>query len=74
VWEWVNDGYGAYSADEPTNPQGPSTVRWRVLIGRVLRGGSCNDDPFFVRSSARCLCTPGNSSYSIGFRASRIPV
>ena len=68
VWEWVNDWYGAYSADEQTNPQGPSSA-----YGRVVRGGSWYDYWFRVRSSSRHYHTPGYSIGSIGFRASRTP-
>ena len=69
VWEWVNDWYGAYTADEQTNPQGPSSGS-----RRVLRGGSWNFSPYYVRSSYRYLNAPGNSNYdALGFRVSRTP-
>jgi len=68
VWEWVNDWYGAYSADEQTNLQGPSTGE-----SRVLRGGSWDSNASYVRSSARFNDAPGYSNSGIGFRVSRSP-
>lgn len=39
VWEWCQDWYGNYSSERQTNPQGPSDG-----LGRVIRGGSVNED------------------------------
>ncbi len=68
VFEWVNDYYDAYSADEQTNPQGPSSGS-----NRVLRGGSWGSVTDFVRSSYRNGYTPGISHTKLGFRALRTP-
>ena len=67
VWEWCNDWYGdSYYAVSPgIDPLGPA---WGV--GRVLRGGTCNNtDPLYYRSAVRSGLDPsyyGNSL--VGFR------
>jgi eukaryotic-like serine/threonine-protein kinase len=48
VWEWVQDWYGAYSDSAQTNPTGPASGNTRVL-----RGGSWNDDGYYVRAALR---------------------
>jgi formylglycine-generating enzyme required for sulfatase activity len=39
----------------------------------VIRGGSWDDDSFYVRSSFRTLNTPGSPYYGFGFRVARTP-
>jgi formylglycine-generating enzyme required for sulfatase activity len=68
VWEWVNDWYGAYPSSAQTNPTGPVSS-----TARVVRGGSWDYVPVFVRSSNRDDDTPGYSSNDIGFRVARNP-
>ena len=48
VWEWVNDWYGPYNANDTNNPTGASTGDFRVL-----RGGSWSSDPRLIRSADR---------------------
>jgi formylglycine-generating enzyme required for sulfatase activity len=62
VWEWVNDGYGPYSENAETNPQGPSGS------GRVDRGGGWGSDAFYCRVSYRYDCYPDDRHSGIGFR------
>ncbi|MBN2555474.1 MAG: formylglycine-generating enzyme family protein [Anaerolineales bacterium] len=64
VWEWVNDVYGAYGANEADNPQGPASGSLRVL-----RGGSwLNYDGFFLRTTLRNAYDSSAATGSIGFR------
>ena len=48
VWEWVADWYdaGYYSVAPDRNPTGPSSG-----TNHVLRGGSWNSDPVYVRTT-----------------------
>jgi formylglycine-generating enzyme required for sulfatase activity len=68
VWEWVNDWYGAYSSGAQTNPLGPVSG-----TNRVLRGGSCGQDSYGVRSSYRGNVAPDYTSNYVGFRVARTP-
>ena len=69
VWEWTNDWYGDYQANDRTDPRGPSTGS-----RRVIRGGSW----FFDRNSARCGLryshSPEDSGFSLGFRVAADPI
>ena len=63
VWEWCYDYYGNYATDNQTNPQGPSDG-----LGRVIRGGSVNDDFRVCRMTNR-RCYEQNKLWAyIGFR------
>ncbi len=67
VWQWCNDWYGSYSATAQTNPTGPTAGSYRVL-----RGGSWNYGPNYLRSAFRYdLVTPGDRYYGFGFRCVR---
>jgi len=63
VWEWCADWYGPYTADNQTDPVGPSSGS-----GRVLRGGSWCCVPSFLRSSYRGLFGPGIRRGCVGLR------
>ncbi|PIQ96293.1 MAG: hypothetical protein COV67_10345 [Nitrospinae bacterium CG11_big_fil_rev_8_21_14_0_20_56_8] len=69
VWEWVGDWYWAEyyeSIAQPgpeANPQGPPTGQF-ILI----RGGSFQDDVFFLRSASRYWYEPTVKNGSLGFR------
>ncbi len=77
VAEWVQDWYAAdyytqlaNSATTPSNPTGP-------IAGteRVLRGGSWDTIPFFLRSVHRMSAPPDQPRASIGFRcAADVPL
>jgi formylglycine-generating enzyme required for sulfatase activity len=70
VWEWCEDHYGPYQAEEQTDPTGASGKPGRM---RVLRGGSWLNDPELLRSAGRSDGDPGGRSAAIGFRAVLVP-
>ncbi len=65
VWEWVNDyyGFGYYSISPDRNPTGPSSG-----LARVIRGGSFDDYPSYVRSPNRDSFNPSSRPDDFGFR------
>ncbi|MBI4384100.1 MAG: SUMF1/EgtB/PvdO family nonheme iron enzyme [Nitrospinae bacterium] len=70
VWEWVADWYRAeyyetlaQSPAPEMNPQGPPTGQF-ILV----RGGSFEDGPFFLRSASRYWYEPTIKNRSLGFR------
>jgi formylglycine-generating enzyme required for sulfatase activity len=66
VWEWCEDHYGSYPANSVTDPIGPSSGKYRVL-----RGGSCGNYAWFLRSASRRWDTPDRRYNSFGFRVAR---
>ena len=68
VWEWCADLYGDkyYASSPATDPQGPSSGS-----SRVLRGGSWELGPGFVRISLRGWIGPSGGVDSGGFRCVR---
>ncbi|TVS20887.1 MAG: formylglycine-generating enzyme family protein [Planctomycetaceae bacterium] len=63
VWEWVADWYGGYEAGAVTDPTGP-----RTGSSRVLRGGSWNLSPRYLRSASRSRVSPGFRGSNLGVR------
>ncbi len=63
VFEWCQDRYGDYSAEDVSNPKGPA-----IGSGRVLRGGCWNLNAVDCRSANRDGIGPSNRSNLIGFR------
>jgi formylglycine-generating enzyme required for sulfatase activity len=65
VWEWVRDWYDSeyYSKSPQANP-----VNEREAQYRVVRGGSWDSDPSFLRVSYRSWRDPDNRADFIGFR------
>ena len=65
VREWVSDWYQwDYYPNAPTqNPPGPATG-----VTRVLRGGSWNDAPLYLRSTVRKNFLPESFDSNLGFR------
>ena len=65
VWEWCRDRYSdRYYAQSPeADPSGPVEGDTRVL-----RGGSWNDAPWFVRSAFRTSRNPAGRCNLAGFR------
>ncbi|MCB6416107.1 SUMF1/EgtB/PvdO family nonheme iron enzyme [Faecalimonas umbilicata] len=66
VSEWVWDYYGAYSAEEQTDPTGPETGTLRVY-----RGGGWNDFAKNMRSAYRAAMAEDKGSFNIGIRLVR---
>ncbi len=68
VWEWCADWYeekyyASCSGDNPTGPLSGSN--------RVIRGGSWDNSPGYVRSTYRHRNTPDDRNYYMGFRLAR---
>ncbi|KMP11453.1 hypothetical protein UR09_03280 [Candidatus Nitromaritima sp. SCGC AAA799-A02] len=69
VWEWVSDWYRedyyelSAKSEPDQNPLGPTSGQFLII-----RGGSFEDDPFFLRSASRYWYEPLVKSRSIGFR------
>lgn len=68
VYEWCSDWYGSYSAEEQTNPQGPSSGS-----SRVLRGGSWISVASCCRVSNRAFNDPSDSYFNRGLRLALVP-
>jgi formylglycine-generating enzyme required for sulfatase activity len=66
VWEWCQDWFSIYEANQIADPKGPDAGE-----ERVLRGGSWYFLPGFARSSFRGHYYPDNRTSDIGFRVAR---
>ncbi len=66
VGEWVWDYYGAYGAEEQTDPTGAETGTLRVY-----RGGGWNDFAKNMRSAYRAALAEEKGSFNIGIRLVR---
>ena len=63
VWEWCQDWYGDYAAEEQRDPVGPGQG-----LGRVFRGGSWGSWARLCRSACRDGDSPGLRWGIQGFR------
>lgn len=63
VWEWCQDWYALYCADDQTDPTGPETGN-----NRVLRGGCWNGGTNYDRISFRDNFRPSGSNSGGGLR------
>jgi len=63
VWEWCSDWFEEYSKEPEKDPQGAKSGS-----GRVLRGGSLNNNAERCRSASRFYYAPTFRHNSIGFR------
>ncbi len=65
VWEWCEDfyDYNAYSSHPSTNPKGPSSGS-----GRVIRGGSYDNDTADCRGALRDYFNPSGRACNLGMR------
>ena len=63
VWEWCSDGYGEYSSETKTDPEGPES-----LVHHIYRGGSWFNDARYCRSAYRSNDNPVNHDSTLGFR------
>jgi formylglycine-generating enzyme required for sulfatase activity len=68
VWEWVEDCYGDSYSGTPTKGAAVTTQRCGF---HVLRGGSWNDSPQYLRSANRDGSTPTVEDVNGGFRLAR---
>ncbi len=71
VSEWVSDwyDYGNYYKNSPgQNPKGPTTGDFKVI-----RGGSWNSDPQFLRTASRYANWPTVQDDNNGFRCAKTP-
>jgi formylglycine-generating enzyme required for sulfatase activity len=68
VWEWVMDWYDEeyFQSNPSQDPAGPPRGDCRVL-----RGGSWDGEPRFVRASSRYGVLPGDRGFGVGFRCAR---
>ena len=66
VMEWCADWFGAYSADEKTDP-----VRDAPTSCRVVRGGSFIDSDEECRCTYRFFLAPNSKNAVAGFRLAR---
>jgi|GEM_PF-2456202 len=66
VWEWTADWYGEYSEEMQYNPTGPERGDYRVL-----RGGSFDGHPSYLRASNRSYDGPVLRDDDVGFRCVR---
>ena len=64
VYEWCSDRYGDYPSGKATDPAGPSSG-----TSRVLRGGSWDNFPTFLRSAFRFGFDPVYGDVGMGLRA-----
>ncbi len=80
VWEWCLDEYNKdfYRTSPRENPlSGANTVDWVISNftslkeRRVLRGGSWDDDPEYLRAASRVRYNPTLTYLNIGFRCVR---
>ncbi len=68
VWEWCQDWYGNYELGAQTDPGGPGSG-----VHRVLRGGSWDFNPWFLRSASRGRGSPEYRGRRAGFRVVLAP-
>jgi len=70
VSEWCHDAYDSYYYNKSAkdNPAGPETA-----IERVVRGGSWNYKPYYLRCANRMAIFPNNWCFYIGIRLVMIP-
>jgi formylglycine-generating enzyme required for sulfatase activity/serine/threonine protein kinase len=68
VWEWCQDWYSPYSAEDETDPRGPESGDVRVL-----RGGSWRDPPVGCRATSRGEIEPARRYFECGSRVCFIP-
>jgi formylglycine-generating enzyme required for sulfatase activity len=63
VWEWCQDWYGPYSSENKTDPKSSN-----YGDGRVLRGGSWDDQPVLCRAAYRGRYAPAFRDFYCGCR------
>jgi formylglycine-generating enzyme required for sulfatase activity len=68
VWEWCNDWFGDYSAENQRNPKGPDSGS-----GRVYRGGGWGINASYCRVAYRRTYTLERLDLNVGFRLASSP-
>ena len=71
VWEWVNDWYAPYIADEQINPTGPKNGFWKVLRGgsyQNLNHPQKSGFPILLSPRFRNHAHPDDQKAHLGFR------
>ena len=71
VWEWVEDCWHDNYSGAPSD--GSAWTSGGDCERRVLRGGSFNNDPRYLRSAARFKYESDVRFYTNGFRVAREP-
>jgi formylglycine-generating enzyme required for sulfatase activity len=69
VWEWVEDCYNDNYNGAPTDGSAWTTAR--DCTYRIVRGGSWNRNPEFLRSASRVWLTTEVRSNRLGLRVGR---
>jgi len=69
LWQWVQDCYQGNYNGAPND--GTATKDPPSCALRVVRGGSYNYDPWYLRSVVRDVHQPGFRSSVLGFRVAR---
>ena len=74
-WEWVRDWYGEYTSGVFVDPLGPSSGKCTFSDDacRVVRGGSFDNSPEYLRSAVRGVVHPELRARYDGFRCVRVP-
>ena len=68
VWEWVEDCWNGSYSGAPTDG---SAWESGDCSRRVVRGGSWDDEPWYLRSALRFRFTSGFRYVNVGFRVAR---
>ena len=63
VWEWCNDWFGPFSANDIVDPVGPPSSKFKVF-----KGGSWNHNIEFSRASSRFMMETNGATTFVGFR------
>jgi formylglycine-generating enzyme required for sulfatase activity len=71
VWEWTEDGWHDNHANKPDDLKASARPWTAGSTVRVLRGGSWDYYPDWLRSANRFRSTPGLRSNRLGFRVAR---
>ncbi len=71
AWEWVQDHYHQNYDGAPADGSVWLSSSANKVGGRVLRGGSWNDEPRVLRSAFRNYFRPTSRVNDVGFRISR---
>ena len=71
VWAWCQDGYKPHPRTEDIIDDKEGDVLVERTAGRVMRGGSFNDQAGYFRSALRVVFVPTFQNINLGIRVSR---